>query len=552
MPSRFHRFRKKVHDVFFASLQGRMVLLAIILTLVLAVVFSVVSMASVRSSISDSAAAQSRKDFNELVNQAQKFLDSADTTDRSESQSLLIDLATQLQDQGSPSVSGISLLPQNSKNSSVTPVSTDPNTAGLISSSIRSKVSSSDIGDIFYQAADLAQKSSRSQPEPGAVFGTLLQFPGREEFELFTIYSYRDQQDILLSIERMLSTICICLSLAVGFLVWLVLLSVVKPVSMVASAAKKLSEGDLEARVKTTRSDEIGVLQSSFNTMAETMDSQIEQLEQAGVSQRQFVSDVSHELRTPVTTIRMASDLLLSRKEEFDPSTARTVELLAGQTNRFESMLTDLLEISRYDAGHPSFTPVEEDLRDVVHSSRDMLAGIAKTRGVDIRTTLPQYPVVATYDNSRMVCIVKNLLSNALDFSEGNPIEVMLAETQTSASIAVCDRGTGMTEEQLGHIYDRFWRADASRSRTTGGTGLGLAIVLQDVKLHHGCIEVHSHLGEGSSFIVTVPKDPAESTEDTPPVSALVFLDSTSLDVVRPALQLSAEPQRSEKDGCSS
>lgn len=514
-----------------------MVLSAILLGLVVAVVFSVVSMISVRSTMVEQASSQSRKDFSETMTSAQKSLESADISSESQSQRLVVDLASQLQSQGSPNLMSVSMQPRDSLSSSIVAVSTDSNSMETITEDMEDSLASARIGTVFYQPVQVPNVSTLSdRGAPGAVLSTVLRFPGGDEVELFSLYSFADQQRSLAGIQHMLFITCIILSLSMGLLAWILLRSVVRPVQKVAAAAKSLASGDLEARVNVDRADEIGVLQRSFNAMAGTVDSQIAQLEEASTAQRRFVSDVSHELRTPVTTIRMAADLLISRKETFDASTSRTVELLGSQTTRFEEMLAELLEISRYDAKHATFTPQYADIREPVRLAYDTVLEIAHRRGVLIRMNLPSSPVMADFDHSRITGIVRNLLSNAIDFSEDNPLDVTMVARKTCVSIAVRDHGTGISEEHLEHIFDRFWRADPSRSRLTGGTGLGLSIVSQNVELHHGDIQVHSIPREGTCFIVTVPLDQSVAMHVPYPIS---FVSQGSL-----ATQFSAETSK--------
>lgn len=523
-----HRGLKRLHTSIHRSLRIRMVVSSILLGLAVAVVFSVVSMLSVRTTMTDQAASRAQKDFAETVTTAQKSLESADITSESQTQRLVVDLASQLQSQGASNLVSVSMRPQNPLSSSIVPVSTDSSSLGTISETMENRMATSPIGTVFYQPTQIPAVFTLSdRGAPGAVLATVLRFPGGDEVGLFSLYSFADSQRSLEGIQRMLFITCVILSLSMGLLGWILLRSVIRPVQKVAGAAESLAAGDLDARVSVNRSDEIGVLQRSFNAMADTVDSQIAQLEAAGRAQQRFVSDVSHELRTPVTTIRMASDLLAERKETFDPTTKRTVELLSGQTTRFEEMLAELLEISRYDARHATFVPQTADLRDPLLLACETVAEIARSKEVLVRTHLPDVPVIACFDHGRVTGIVRNLLSNAIDFSDGTPIDLTLIDGTSSASIIVRDRGTGIEAEQLDHIFDRFWRADPSRSRLTGGTGLGLSIVRQNVELHHGAIDVRSLPHEGTCFIVTLPHEPSEFAEHSEPAELTELTKST-------------------------
>lgn len=204
----------------------------------------------------------------------------------------------------------------------------------------------------------------------------------------------------------------------------------------------------------------------------------------------------------------MAADLLESRKDGFDPMTRRTVELLGGQIARFQDMLADLLEISRYDAGYAALDLVETDVREPIAEAVGQVHDIAEARGVAIRVDVPHVQVLARIDARRIIRIIRNLLNNAIDFAEGHPIDVRLAANRKAVVIGVRDYGVGMSREQAEHVFDRFWRADPSRSRTTGGSGLGLSIATTDARLHQGTLRVRSRLGEGTWFLLSLPRDP--------------------------------------------
>jgi len=222
--------------------------------------------------------------------------------------------------------------------------------------------------------------------------------------------------------------------------------------------------------------------------------------------QQRFVSDVSHELRTPLTTIRLAGDVLRDRTDRFDPETARTVELLHTQIQRFEELLSDLLEMSRFDAGA---VEMEVDRVNLARLAEDTVAGmtaLAESRGSELVLIAEGGHFEAEIDARRIRRIVMNLIGNAIDHGEGRPIEVWVDSDAHAAAIAVRDYGVGIAVEDLERVFDRFWRADPSRQRTTGGSGLGLAISLEDAALHGGWLEAWSAPGEGSCFRLTVPR----------------------------------------------
>ncbi|MEY4877915.1 MAG: hypothetical protein RIR72_330 [Actinomycetota bacterium] len=221
--------------------------------------------------------------------------------------------------------------------------------------------------------------------------------------------------------------------------------------------------------------------------------------------QQRFVSDVSHELRTPLTTIRMASDVIYAAREGFDPTISRSAELLLSQIDRFEELLTDLLEVSRFDAQVATLSLSRIDITKLVNRCVEDLAMDAKQRDVKIRIDAPQEELLIDGDSRRIERIIRNLLGNAIDHAEGNPVDLTIKDSQSAVSIAVRDYGVGIATHHLERVFDRFWRADPSRSRIRGGTGLGLSIAREDANLHGGDIQLWSELGAGSQFVLTLP-----------------------------------------------
>lgn len=490
------------------SLQRRMFAIALLVAMVAAVMFSVVSAISVRSTLQTQAIEQAHEDFDDQATRAQTQLDSSGAVDAVAVQQLVTDLASTLQNEGSGNLMGVYVYARGRMGGFVSPVSTDLRYAGLISDTMRSRVDGAQSGDSYYQSVDVGG--------PGVMFGTVLSFQATNDIELYSLYSLTDQAQAIVSIQAQLVAVGCMLSLAMGVIAWVMSRIIIRPVAQVAGAAERLAEGHLDARVAENRNDEIGTLQHSFNQMADALNEKIDQLEGVGRVQRRFVSDVSHELRTPVTTIRMAADLLMSRKSEFDPMSERTVELLDDQISRFERMLAELLEISRYDAGNAQLDPVETDICQPVCQAVETVVDLARAKGVWLSVHLPSHPVVADIDARRIERIVRNLLGNAVDFAEGLPIEVDVVAGPGAASVVVRDHGVGMDASQLRHVFDRFWRADSSRSRLTGGTGLGLSIAMQDARLHHGDLSVRSLPGSGTVFILSLPLRAGMSLADYP------------------------------------
>ncbi|MFG1608661.1 MtrAB system histidine kinase MtrB [Actinoplanes sp. NPDC049265] len=295
------------------------------------------------------------------------------------------------------------------------------------------------------------------------------------------------------------------LVLLLGVVAALVTRMVVTPVRVAARTAQRLSAGLLDQRMKVSGEDDLALLAASFNQMAANLQRQIVRLEEMSRLQRRFTSDVSHELRTPLTTVRMAADLIFSEREEFDPAVARSAELLQAELDRFESLLTDLLEISRFDAGFAALDAEHADVTPIVERVAEGLAGLAERVGVTVELRLPESPVIAEIDPRRVERVLRNLVGNAVEHAEGRPVLVTVASDDAAVAITVRDHGVGLKPGEERLVFNRFWRADPSRARQTGGTGLGLSISVEDARLHGGWLEAWGAPGEGSQFRLTLP-----------------------------------------------
>jgi len=250
--------------------------------------------------------------------------------------------------------------------------------------------------------------------------------------------------------------------------------------------------------------------------MASSLQRQIRQLEELSRVQRRFVSDVSHELRTPLTTVRMAGDVLHDARRSFDPATARAAELLQVELDRFETLLADLLEISRFDAGAAVLEVGDVDLADVAHRVVDMTRALASSRGVTVVVREPGHPCLAEADVRRVERIVRNLVTNAIDHAESGDVVVHVRGDEQASAIAVRDHGVGLAAGEAALVFNRFWRADPARARTSGGTGLGLSIALEDTHLHGGWLQAWGQPGLGAQFRLTLPRYAGDSLRHSP------------------------------------
>jgi two-component system sensor histidine kinase MtrB len=326
--------------------------------------------------------------------------------------------------------------------------------------------------------------------------------------QIYYAFPLEQDQQTLRLVELSLVLAGIVLVLALVGIAWFVTRQVVMPVRMAASIAERLAAGRLEERMRVRGEDDLASLAASFNKMAANLQSQIRRLEELSRVQRRFVSDVSHELRTPLTTVRMAADVLHEERDSFEPTVARSAELLQNQLDRFEELLADLLEISRFDAGAAILDAEPVDLRALVRRVVDGAEPLAERKGGAVVINAPDEPAVAEVDARRIDRILRNLVVNAIEHGEGRDVVVTIAASEDAVAVAVRDHGVGLRPGESSLVFNRFWRADPARARTTGGTGLGLAIALEDARLHHGWLQAWGEPGGGSQFRLTVPRNP--------------------------------------------
>lgn len=354
--------------------------------------------------------------------------------------------------------------------------------------------------------------------EPGVAVGSRVVLPSDGgTYALYYLFPMSDEQRTLNLLRRSLLTSGVLLLALVAGVAWLITRQVITPIRLARRVAERIASGRLEERMAVHGEDDIARLATSFNQMADALQKQIRQLVELSRVQRTFVSDVSHELRTPLTTVRMAGDVLHDARASFDPVTSRAAELLQNELDRFETLLADLLEISRFDAGAAALDLEDTNLVDVAHRVVQVARPLAQQRGVQISIESPG-PCIAQVDVRRVERIVRNLITNAIDHAgESAPrIVIHLATDGEAVALTVRDYGVGLAPGQSAMVFNRFWRADPARARTTGGTGLGLSISLEDARLHGGWLQAWGLIGGGSQFRLTVPRRAGDSLVHSP------------------------------------
>src|SRR3954452_14136142 len=358
------------------------------------------------------------------------------------------------------------------------------------------------------QQAQVFTTSLSGRTAPVIAVGGLLDLGAAAggRYELYFVYSLDREVQVVDVVRRTFILGGIALVLLVSAVAWVVTRQVVAPVAQAARTAEELASGRLDRRMQVRGEDEFARLGRAFNEMAAGLERQIHQLEELSRVQRRFVSDVSHELRTPLTTLRMAGEVMYEARQSFEPALGRSAELLQAQLDRFDELLADLHEVSRFDAGAAVLETEAVDLREIVDRVVGDLRPLAERHGTRVEVRSGPGSTIAEVDPRRVERIVRNLLGNALEHSESRPVEVRLAGNADAVAVAVRDHGVGLRESDLTMVFNRFWRADPARARTTGGTGLGLAIALEDAHLHGGWLQVWGEPHEGANFRLTLPR----------------------------------------------
>ncbi|MDX8149813.1 HAMP domain-containing sensor histidine kinase [Lentzea sp. BCCO 10_0061] len=275
-----------------------------------------------------------------------------------------------------------------------------------------------------------------------------------------------------------------------GFASWVTATQLVRPIRALTAATKRTAEGDRTARV-AGGAGEIGELARSFNSMSEKL-AETERQRQA------MVSDVAHELRTPLGNITGWLEATQDGLAEPDP---HLIAMLLEESLLLQRLVDDLHDLAQADAGTLRLHPEPIALDDVV----DQVVNAQQNREILLRAETT--PVHISADPVRLRQALGNLVANAVRYTPpGGEVVVKLFQWQDRAVLEVTDTGTGIASEDLPHVFDRFWRADKSRSRRTGGSGLGLAITRHLVEAHGGTVSVTSTLGEGSTFRISLPR----------------------------------------------
>lgn len=451
------------------------------------------------------ALSQSEADYR----QVQASFEASDAGDREQLQTLVSSTLSGL-DTGSSAESRrwvlIPISPSDGQIRSTVPAQSEDSwlTPEAVPQELQRQVAEAPGGGQFWQSSSLPLEEGGAAV-PVVVVGQVVEPEDGSQYGLYFIHDFAQPQRTLDAMHAVLVLATLVQTLLVSGVVWYVTREVVRPVSYTARVSESLADGNLGVRMEVRGSHEVARLGRSFNRMADNLQDQITRLERLSSMQQTFVSDVSHELRTPLTTVRMAAEVLHNARDDFDPVNRRSAELLYHQVDRFDVLLADLLEISRFDAGAARLEITGVNILYQITGVLESAAMLAANSGTVIRVHSSTQRILVQMDQRRIERILRNLVVNAIEHGEGRPIDIVVGASETTVAVAVRDHGIGMTQEQTAKVFNRFWRADPARARTTGGTGLGLSISAEDTRLHGGWLDAWGSPGAGACFRLTLP-----------------------------------------------
>jgi two-component system sensor histidine kinase MtrB len=487
------------------SLPLRVVLTEFVASVLVLVLGGFLLMQQATIGVIDGKKAAAKSAARQAVNTAQQQLNAADLTGDVNVDKLLLDLATGFANRAGEQFEVIIIAPDQT-------IIAGNAAASSIPPELQRQV---ELGNDLLMTPTEVDYTDMRPSVAGLAAGATLTLPGTGRYQIYLMFPLAQEVATLAVLRNAVVTTGAILVILLTFIAALVSRQVVTPVRAARRAAESVASGNLHDRMKVRGQDDLARLATSMNYMASELEKQINTLEELSAVQQRFVSDVSHELRTPLTTVRMAAEVLHEAREDFDPVAARSAELLQKELDRFEALLTDLLEISRFDAGAAVLNIEEADLRDLVHRVVEANAPLAETNNTEI-TVHARGEAKAEVEPRRIERILRNLLVNAIEHSEGHPIDIFIESDDVAVAIAVRDHGVGFQASQARQVFHRFWRGDVSRARAVGGTGLGLSIAMEDANLHGGWLTAWGRPAMGAQFRLTLPRKAGTILETSP------------------------------------
>lgn len=495
---------QRLISIFRRSLQARAVAASLLLTFAAVVILGGFLSFGIGNGLYNTRVQQILTESERSVIDLQNTFSASSATNEVALQTLMNSLIPKLQVESTDQSRMVALLRSPGQNTTQvlqSPISANLDT-NVISAKFRERVRSSP-SKLVYQPIEL---NILGVSRPGVIVGAPIEIPLAGTYELYLVYDLQREQQTLDLVQNTLAIGGLVLMVIIGLVSYFVTSRIVRPVRVAAEVSEQIAAGSLDERVPEKGEDVLAQLARSFNAMAQSLQAQINKYASISKVQQRFVSDVSHELRTPLTTIKLASELLYDNRDELSPPLKRSAEAMNNQIDRFEELLEDLLEISRYDAGAVAGDFERQNLVAVVNRAVSGLEPLAHKKQCEIIVETTSDQIEAEFDARRIERLLRNLLANAVEHGEGKPVEVAIAASTNAVAVSVTDHGVGMTRAQLDRVFDRFWRADPARKRTSGGTGLGLAISLEDAHLHNGWLQVWGKPNEGACFRLTLPR----------------------------------------------
>ena len=332
----------------------------------------------------------------------------------------------------------------------------------------------------------------RAIPQAGGQFGAL--------------FAGADTRSAELGLQQLVSTIVVAfvIGLVPAVLVgrWLAGRAL-EPVDHMITEVREITDGrTLHRRLA------VPMVKDELGRLAETLNQMMTRLERSFAALRRFTADASHELKTPLTVVRAGVERAITRPDVPQETLAALEETLQ-EVNRMTELLDSLLTLARADEGRAELHREPTDLREIIEEAGETGELLAEHAGVGIDIRLPQQPLVVAVDRSRVRQLALNLIENAVKYTpRGGQVSVELGSDNGRAVFTVADTGIGIAPGDLPHVFDRFWRADSARTRTSerAGTGLGLAICKWIAEAHGGTIDVQSRPGRGTTFTVGLPR----------------------------------------------
>lgn len=372
-------------------------------------------------------------------------------------------------------------------------------------------------GDVVFSSTDQIGAKDvppelRSDVHPGEIVDQIAEVTGRSQLvvggispggsaELYFFFDRSDLLRTLSDVRRALGLSWLLTTAGAAAVGAIVARRTLRPVGEAARAAQALADGDMEARLAPGGDDEFGRLARSFNDMADALEVKIDELSEAAARERRLTADVAHELRTPLSGIVTLASLVEQELHALPAERRRPAELLVANTERLRNLVLELLELARLDAQQES---VNLDPVSVVEL---LELAAAPSPGCEVLPADGGDQLIVLADRSRFNRVVANLVANAMDHG-GGEVQLLARRDGADVVVEVRDRGPGIDEADLPHIFDRFFKSD--RSRSSGGSGMGLAIALQQARLQGGELEAGNRAGGGAWFTFRLPQADAE------------------------------------------